>query len=131
PSAAPPPAPEAEPAAPTTVTRAGTVMGTPAYMAPEQLQGEQADAASDQFSFCVALYEALFGVRPFRGENFLSLAINVTEGELQALPAPKMHDVPVWVYRTVARGLRRDAGDRFASMDALIAALRDDPAVKR
>ena len=66
-----------------TVTQAGTVIGTPAYMAPEQFRGDPADARSDQFSFCVALYEALYGVRPFRGEHLLSLTFSVTEGELR------------------------------------------------
>src|SRR5207244_2470933 len=51
----------------TPITRAGVVVGTPAYMAPEQLRGKGADARTDQFSFCAALYEGLYGERPFSG----------------------------------------------------------------
>jgi serine/threonine protein kinase len=47
----------------------GTVIGTPAYMAPEQFLGRRADATSDQFGFCVALHEALWGYAPFGGET--------------------------------------------------------------
>jgi hypothetical protein len=127
-----PPSSNGEPAAAlSTVTQAGTIIGTPAYMAPEQFRGEQADARSDQFSFCVALYEALYGVRPFRGEHLLSLTFSVTEGELRPADDAAKHGVPVWIRRAVTRGLRRDAVDRFPSMQALIDRLEDDPAVKR
>ena len=61
-------------------------MGTPAYMAPEQHAGGTADARSDQFAFCVALYEALYGQRPFAGDNVASLAASVLDGALR--PAP-------------------------------------------
>jgi formylglycine-generating enzyme required for sulfatase activity len=111
------------------VTRAGTVMGTPAYMAPEQFRGEQVDARSDQFSFCVALYEALHGQRPFQGEHILSLSFSVTEGEIRV--PTKTTNVPAWVRRPLLRGLRPNPAERHPSMDALIEAMEDDPAHKR
>ena len=132
PAVAPPPPSDGQPAtALSTVTQAGTVVGTPAYMSPEQFRGDPADARSDQFSFCVSLYEALYGVRPFRGENLLSLTMSVTEGELQPADAAAKHGVPVWIRRAITRGLRPDPADRFPSMQALIDRLEDDPAVRR
>jgi serine/threonine protein kinase len=65
------------------LTRTGTLLGTPAYMAPEQYLGRRADARSDQFSFCVALYQALHGERPFAGDSLSALAENVTRGRLR------------------------------------------------
>ena len=49
-----------------TLTQTGELLGTPLYMAPEQFQARRADAQTDQFSFCVALYQALYGCHPFR-----------------------------------------------------------------
>ena len=121
--------PETAPASPL-LTRAGTIVGTPAYMAPEQFRGDVADARSDQFSFCVALYEALHGERPFQGENVLSLSMNVTEGEFRPTSSSS-NDVPLWIRRPLLRGLRVDPNRRHPSMDALIAALEADPAIKR
>ena len=68
------------------LTKTGTLMGTPAYMAPEQFKGETADARTDQFAFCVALYEALYGYRPFSGGTIHKLAANVLLGNVESPP---------------------------------------------
>ncbi|MCA9718568.1 MAG: serine/threonine protein kinase [Myxococcales bacterium] len=107
------------------VTRAGALLGTPAYMSPEQFAGAQADARSDQFSFCVTLWEALYGARPFAGESLTEIAFNVGEGRLRA-PANE-GGVPSWVQRVIARGLCVTPRDRWPSMDALLEELGGDP----
>ena len=111
-----------------TLTRTGAIMGTPAYMAPEQIAGDATDERTDQFSFCVALYEALYGGRPFRGESLLRLLHRVTEGELEPTPADR--EVPAWIRRALLRGLKADPAQRWPSMAPLIAALQDDPAAR-
>ena len=65
------------------LTRTGALVGTPAYMAPEQFGASPITAKSDQFSFCVATYEALYGERPFEGKTLPSLAMNVVQGKLR------------------------------------------------
>ena len=95
--------------------------GTPAYMAPEQLLGQRADARADQFSFCVALYEALVGRRPFEGPTVEALTRAVTAPRR---PAPTREGrAPRWLLRTVWRGLSLAPDDRFGSMSALLSAL--------
>ena len=111
------------------MTRTGAVMGTPAYMSKEQFEGKAADARSDQFGFCVALYEALYGQRPFRGASMAELVHAVCEGEIAA--APRTTTVPTWLRRVVVRGLAVEADDRWPSMQELLDALADDPAVRR
>lgn len=106
------------------LTEAGTVMGTPAYMSPEQLAGRVATATSDQFSFCVALFEALHGLRPFAGNSMCSLTRSVFAGQIQPTPADR--SVPAWLRRVVLRGLRSDPDERYPSMDALLADLQRD-----
>ncbi len=107
------------------VTETGLLVGTPAYMAPEQFRGQIADAQSDQFSFCVALYEALFGQRPFAGTTMSELADNVIHGRVR--PAPPSRRVPSWVRRALLRGLAVDSSQRWPSMDALLNALAHNP----
>ncbi len=114
----------ARPQLSTTVTAAGAIMGTPAYMAPEQHEGRAADDRSDQFAFCVALYEALYGERPFRGDEITVLAINVCAGNVRDAPAGS--SVPPWLRAALLRGLSTDPGHRYPSMIALVADLTRD-----
>ncbi len=103
------------------LTTPGAVMGTPAYMAPEQLAGGEADVRSDVYSFCAALYEALHGARP------------VAEPETRSAPpssAPRVgstHEVPAWLQRIVDRGLQADPSQRWPTMEPLLLALSRDP----
>src|SRR5262249_40916571 len=109
-----------DPAAPAAgLTQTGTVLGTPAYMAPEQHDGKPADALSDQFSFCVSLYESLHGRRPFPGQTAAEIAAATRAGH-----APPGGDgVPREVDRAIARGLAVAPAQRYPSMDALLGAL--------
>jgi tetratricopeptide (TPR) repeat protein/tRNA A-37 threonylcarbamoyl transferase component Bud32 len=111
-----------------TLTHSGALLGTPAYMAPEQLLGKTADARSDQFGYCVALYEGLYGERPFAGETMAQLFAAVTNGRLRDVPAGA--SVPAWLRKIVLRGLSRNPENRFASMRALLDSLADDPRVR-
>jgi eukaryotic-like serine/threonine-protein kinase len=109
-------------------TELGARVGTPAYMAPEQHRGERADARSDQFSFCVSLYEALYGVSPFSGDTVAARVAAVLEGQLR--PAP-VSPVPARVRRALLRGLSVDPAARWPSLEPLLAALEVDPAAPR
>jgi eukaryotic-like serine/threonine-protein kinase len=103
------------------MTQAGSVLGTPAYMAPEQFLGQGVEPATDQFSLCVTFWEALFGERPFRGETLVGLMATVLEGEVVA--PPRGARVPSWLRRVVERGLAVKPEARWPSMDALLDAL--------
>ncbi|WP_224360524.1 protein kinase domain-containing protein [Hyalangium versicolor] len=110
--------PVASPAA--SVTHTGAAIGTPAYMSPEQLARSKATARSDQFSFCVALHEALFGERPFDGTSREALR-----------DPPKDSAVPPWLRRVLIRGLSLEPSARHPSMDALLEALEQGPRRER
>jgi serine/threonine protein kinase/tetratricopeptide (TPR) repeat protein len=103
------------------LTRTGALVGTPAYMAPEQHLGVRVDARADQFAFCVALYEALFRTHPFPAKNYVQLTTSVLGGKIEATPTRS--DVPIHVRRAIIRGLAVDPAQRFPTMDALIVAL--------
>ena len=103
------------------LTATGAVIGTPAYMSPEQLAGAAVDARSDQFSFCVTAYEALLGERPFAAASLAELRARFATGKL---PEPPRNRVPRRVMTAVLRGLALDPADRFGGMHELVAALR-------
>src|SRR5258708_28741480 len=111
------------------LTRTGAMMGTPAYMSPEQFLGMGADARSDQFSFCIALYEGLYGQRPFSGKTMMALTANVVQGKVDDPPSGSR--VPAWLRKVLLRGLSASAAERHPSMAALLAALERDPAKSR
>jgi tetratricopeptide (TPR) repeat protein len=112
------------------LTLTGELIGTPLYMAPEQFQGQRTDARTDQFSFCVALYQSLYGEPPFGKRSTLDELIpEVLAGHVR--PPPAKHDVPTWLRRVLLRGLSVDPAMRWPSMPAVIEALEQDPARAR
>ena len=111
------------------LTRDGAVVGTPAYMAPEQHAGQPCDERSDQFSFCVTAYQALYGSLPFPTSSLEALLVAIAASTCR--PAPVGSPVPTWLRRAVLRGLAPDPAMRWPSMEALLDALARDPAVTR
>jgi len=111
------------------LTHSGTLLGTPAYMAPEQHMGHAIDARSDQFAYCVALHEALYGVRPFAGESVAAVGMAVTKGLLADPPPGRA--VPKHLRRVLLRGISTKPEARFTAMDELLRALEHDPHRRR
>jgi|CXWL01.1.fsa_nt_gi serine/threonine protein kinase len=111
------------------LTRLGQVLGTPRYIAPELVFGRPPDARSDQFAFGVALFEALYGVSPFAGEDVTQLAFAAVDGRLAGEPAGRR--VPSWLRRAVVRTLAGDPAARYVDMVSLLADLRRDRAAER
>ncbi len=107
------------------LTRVGAIVGTPAYMSPEQFRGRTADARSDQFSFCAALFEAFYGVRPFAGDTVEALDHAVSDGTVR--PPPPGVEVSPRIHQALLRGLAREPADRWPSLDDLLAVLAVDP----
>jgi tetratricopeptide (TPR) repeat protein len=131
----------------TQLTQVGAVVGTPAYMPPEQHLGKVPDARSDQFSFCAALYFALFTVRPFDPQAMAAHAGRIldesspsTKVERATLrrstgmftrgiikEPPREPKVPAWVRSALMHGLAVDPNDRFSSMEELLKELESAP----
>jgi len=111
------------------LTHAGAIMGTPAFMAPEQFSGAAVDERADQFAFCVALWQGLYGEAPFAGNDMWSLADSVTQG--QRRPPPKGKSIPGWLFAVLDRGLAIDPEARWPNMTALLAAIERGRARRR
>ncbi|WP_428262659.1 protein kinase domain-containing protein [Haliangium sp.] len=111
------------------LTRSGAVVGTPGYVAPEQIASNMVDEAADQFAFCVTLYESLYGHRPFAGKDNDALRRAILAGRVRE--PSKDSKVPGWLRAVVLRGLRAEPEERWPSMEALLEALARDPARRR
>lgn len=102
------------------LTQAGAILGTPGYMSPEQARGAETDARTDQFSFCAALYEALYRQLPFGGDSIEEFTRELLAGRLRPPPSK---EVPLAVEQVLKRGLSLDPAARYPSMQELIRAL--------
>ena len=106
------------------LTATGTVLGTAAYISPEQAVGDPATAASDRYALAVVAYELLTGARPFEAENFAAQARAHVEDDPE--PASVRNpDLPAEVDGVLARGLEKDPGARYASAGELVDHLDD------
>jgi tetratricopeptide (TPR) repeat protein len=106
------------------LTEVGTMLGTPGYMAPEQYAGAPTDPRTDQFCFCIALYESLYGEKPFDDSSFDAQMAAVCEGRVR--PLRRRSRVPARVRAALLRGLSAEPSARYPSMAALLADLRRD-----
>ncbi len=111
-----------------TVAGRGGVVGTPAYMSPEQHADREVGPASDQFSFCVTLYEGLYGQRPFLGDT--ARRASAVRAGPPVRPA-NARPLPTWLDQALRRGLAPDPADRWPSMQALLDVLAVDPELRR
>jgi serine/threonine-protein kinase len=101
-------------------TRSGMIMGTIAYMSPEQASGRPVDARSDIFSFGVLLHELLSGRRPFGGTTDLEVLHTILHGASQ----PLSEDVPAALRAVVERALEKDPAERYQSMQEMVVVMR-------
>ncbi|WP_394827858.1 protein kinase domain-containing protein [Pendulispora albinea] len=109
------------------ITETGARLGTPAYMAPEQYLGLRADARSDQFSFSIVAYEAIFGRHPFVDESGRLSMVALCAGKLE-VPGRRLD--PGYL-RVLRRGLSPDRESRYRSLEHLLDALADVPRRRR
>jgi eukaryotic-like serine/threonine-protein kinase len=113
------------------ITRTGALVGTPAYMAPEQHERAEVDARADQFAYCTALWEALHGQRPFAGETVPALLESIERALLRGASEGHAQRVPGHILRALRRGLHARPDARWPAMAPLLAELRRDPSRTR
>ena len=94
-------------------------------MAPEQYLGLKTDERTDQFGFCVVLYEALYGRRPFAARSLEELKSEVIRQQVIVPPADS--DVPAWLWQIIRKGLSADPEDRYPTLESLLENLEHDP----
>jgi serine/threonine protein kinase len=104
------------------LTREGTVLGTPHYMAPEQFEGKPVDARSDIWSFGAVVYEMITGRRPFEGKSYTSLVGTILTADVPPMSATPT--APTWLEQLVRRCLEKDPEDRYFSMHDVLLDLR-------
>jgi serine/threonine-protein kinase len=109
------------------LTKTGSVMGTPAYMSPEQVHGEKVDGRSDTFSLGVIVYELLTGQKPFKGDTMPSLMFAIMKQEPPAASTLDNSVSPAWD-AILKKALAKNRDDRYATVKELITAVRDAPA---
>jgi serine/threonine protein kinase len=104
------------------LTTAGTVMGTPDYMPPEQAQGKPADLRADVYSLAVVLFEVFTGKLPFRGETPMAVVVAHIQ---QPPPRPRSLNpkLPAELEALILRGLAKDPAKRYQSTDEIVEAL--------
>jgi serine/threonine protein kinase len=105
-----------------TLTGTGELMGSPSYLAPERIEGQQAGPASDLYAVGVLLYEALCGRKPFEGEDPFALATSIREGRYEP-PTSVLPDADPQIVAVIERAMQREPADRYESAEAMAAAL--------
>ncbi len=110
-----------------TLTGTGELMGSPSYLAPERIEGEQAGPASDLYAVGVLLYESLCGRKPFEGDDPFALATAIREGAYEP-PTAVVPDADRDIVRVIERAMRLDPADRYESAQAMASALLGEDA---
>jgi serine/threonine protein kinase len=105
-------------------TEPGMIIGTFAYMSPEQAEGHTTDARSDIFSFGALLYEMVTGCRAFKGDSRISTLASILRDEVKPI-RELVEDVPAELERIISRCLRKDLSRRFQHMDDVKVALQE------
>lgn len=107
----------------TSLTPAGTVVGTPSYMSPEQIRGESLDGGTDRFAFAVMAFEMLTGVRPFPGSDFTTVVTNIIHNPPRSFSEVGAGALPAEAEQIILKGLAKERGERFPSCAEFVAAL--------